>query len=187
MHLRAVVVGIPGVGKTTVLDGLEKVIRGIKVVNFGTVMLEQAMRKKLVKDRDELRRLPVEKQRELQAFAARRIARMKGKIVVDTHLFIRTGDGFWPGLPFSVLSLLRPTHLFLIEADPSEITSRRERDKVRYRDIVSLEQIEQELSIARAFLATCSVLTGAPMMIIKNHEGKSYEAIEAISKVIGVS
>ena len=37
---------------------------------------------------------------------------------VDTHLFIRTPEGFWPGLPYVVIQALKPTHLVLIEAEP---------------------------------------------------------------------
>jgi len=57
--MSGIIGGIPGVGKTTVLDQISKFIR---VVNFGTVMLELSG----LGDRDMLRTLPLERQTELQ-------------------------------------------------------------------------------------------------------------------------
>ena len=55
MDLRVVVVGIPGVGKTTVVDKLTSMVAGSKLVTFGTVMLEEGVRLRWIKHRDELR------------------------------------------------------------------------------------------------------------------------------------
>jgi adenylate kinase len=177
---KVVFVGVPGVGKTTVIEKVRSSLSDGKVVNFGSVMLEHAIRKKIVNHRDELRKLPVEKQRKLQEEAARIISNMRGRVLVDTHLFIRTNEGFWPGLPLNVSTLLKPTHLILIEAEPEEIARRRQADKTRYRDIVSLDEIREELFFARVFLAVCSNVTGAPMFIVRNREGK----VEDTSNII---
>ena len=126
MNLRVVVVGIPGVGKTTVVEKLKSRIEGARLVTFGTVMFEEASRRKWVKGRDEMRKLPIKRQEQLQAIAAAKISKMTEHIVlVDTHLFIRTKEGFWPGLPFEVVRALKPTHLILVEASPEEISTRR--------------------------------------------------------------
>ena len=57
-----VVTGIPGVGKTTVM---KKAAEGINVefVTFGTIMEEIAKEMKLVKDRDEMRKLTLDQQK----------------------------------------------------------------------------------------------------------------------------
>ena len=67
-----VVTGIPGVGKTTVM---KKAAEGmdIQFVTFGTVMSEIALEKKLVSNRDEMRKLTLAQQRDLQIKTARRI------------------------------------------------------------------------------------------------------------------
>ena len=70
-----VVAGVPGVGKTSVLDGVAKKT-GINVVIFGTVMYEIAKERSLVEHRDEIRKLPSEVQRELQEEAAERIRKI---------------------------------------------------------------------------------------------------------------
>jgi adenylate kinase len=179
------VVGIPGVGKTTVVEKSSRGIKGSKIVTFGTVMLEEATRLRWMKSRDELRTLPVEKQRTLQTLAATKIARMKEKTVfVDTHLFIRTGEGYWPGLPFDVVRALNPTHLLLVEADPQEIADRRASDKTRSRDSLTKADLAAELALGRSFLAASATLTGAPMLIVANHEGKSDETAAAVVKVL---
>ena len=63
---KIVIVGIPGVGKSSLVKRVAELIRqknnSVSVHSYGTVMLEEA--KKIgVKDRDELRTLPVEKQK----------------------------------------------------------------------------------------------------------------------------
>jgi adenylate kinase len=179
------VVGIPGVGKTTVVDKLRSLIAGSKLVTFGTVMLEEGKRLRWIKHRDELRKLTVVKQRRLQTVAAKKIAGMKGTVLfVDTHLFIRTKEGFWPGLPFDVVRALKPTHLILVEASPDEIMARRSVDKTRYRDEVTTGDLETELSLARSFLATSSTLTGSPMLIATNSEGKADEVASRLAEML---
>jgi len=180
-----VVVGIPGVGKTTVVTNLLERMKGGRLVTFGSVMFEEAQRKKWAKHRDDLRKLTVERQKVLQRMAAAKISRMKEKtVIVDTHLFVRTMEGFWPGLPFEVVRALRPTHLILVEATPEEIAERREGDRERYRDAVSEGELHEELGLARSFLAVSSTLTGAPMLIVKNSQGEAEGAAEEISVML---
>lgn len=185
MKLRVVVVGIPGVGKTTVVDKMRSALKESGLVTFGTVMLDEGKRLRWIKHRDELRKLPVEKQRRLQTIAASKISKMKGKILfIDTHLFVRTKEGFWPGLPFDVVMALKPTHLILVEASPDEILARRSLDKTRYRDDVQREDLETELALARGFLTVSSTLTGAPMLIAVNGQGRSDDTAADIAKVL---
>jgi len=44
---RAIFVGIPGVGKTTVIESVKRKIPDAEIVNFGSVMLEYATKRKL--------------------------------------------------------------------------------------------------------------------------------------------
>ncbi|MEM2759200.1 MAG: adenylate kinase [Nitrososphaerales archaeon] len=186
---RAIVVGIPGVGKTTVINKAAEMLnkRDItaKVVVFGTVMFEEAQ-KRGIKHRDELRKMPVEEQRKLQDIAAHRIADMTDKVVmIDTHLFISTKEGYYPGLPVSLLNTLKPTNFVMIGADPKEILVRRLSDKTRNRDIITESDIKDELEISQIMVASCSILTGAPFTIVMNHDGKVDEAAEQIVNALG--
>jgi adenylate kinase len=154
------------------------------VVVFGTVMFDEA-KKMGLKSRDEMRRMPVEEQRRLQEMAAQRIADMRDDIVlVDTHLFINTGEGYYPGLPMRLLNIMKPTNLVMVAADAKEIAERRKTDQTRQRDIASAENIQKELDISRVMVASCSILTGAPFAIIMNSNGAVDEAAANIAKML---
>jgi len=180
-------VGIPGVGKTTVITRAAEMLnekRKTTVVVFGTVMFEEA-KKMGLKSRDEMRRMPVEDQRRLQEMAAQRIAEMRDDVVlIDTHLFINTVEGYYPGLPMRLLNIMKPTNMVMIAADASEIAERRKADQTRQRDIVSAEDIQKELDISRVMVASCSILTGAPFAIIMNSDGQVDEAAANIAKML---
>lgn len=185
---RAVIVGIPGVGKTTLITRAAEILnqkRKTTVVIFGTVMFEEAKKKMGLKNRDELRRMAVEDQRRLQDLAAQRITEMNDDIVIiDTHLFINTDEGYYPGLPMRLLSIMKPTNMVMVAADPSEIAERRKSDQTRQRDIASAENIQKELDISRVMVASCSILTGAPFAIIMNNDGQMGEAAANIAKIL---
>ena len=186
---RAIIVGIPGVGKTTVItraaELLNKKRKTTTVVVFGTVMFEEAKKKMGLKSRDDMRRMPIEDQRRLQEMAAQRIAEMKDDIVlVDTHLFINTGEGYYPGLPMRLLNIMKPTNIVMVAADPGEIAERRKTDQTRQRDIATAQNIQKELDISRVMVASCSILTGAPFAIIMNSDGRVDEAAANIAKIL---
>jgi adenylate kinase len=179
---RVVVVGIPGVGKTTVISRTAEILnqRGTQtaVVVFGTMMFEEA-RKLGINNRDAMRRESIEVQRHMQDLAARRIADLKDNIViVDTHLFINTNEGYYPGLPLHLLEVIKPTNIVMVAAHPEEIVNRRRIDETRNRDIESLEDI------SKVMVATCSVLTGCPFIIIMNSNNKIDETASNIVKAL---
>lgn len=172
---RAITVGIPGVGKSTVINRAAKMLNDIgisaSIAVFGTIMLKEA--KELgITNRDELRKMPIQEQKRLQEQAAMKIAAMKDDVVmIDTHLFISTKKGYYPGLPISLLNILKPTNFIMIAAEPEEILKRRLQDKTRERDICKPEEIKHDLEIAQIMVASCSILTGAPFIIIFNNDG----------------
>ncbi|HVZ62470.1 MAG TPA: adenylate kinase [Candidatus Nitrosotalea sp.] len=186
---RIIIVGIPGVGKTTVVSRVvellkEKNIR-VSVSIFGTVMFDEA-KKKGVQNRDDLRKLSVKQQKELQSMAAKTIASIDDDvIIVDTHAFISTKEGFYPGLPHNVLEILNPDSFIMITARPEEIYNRRMTDTTRTRDIVSIDAIKKELDVTSAMLSTCSILCGSPIKMVLNTEGKVDEAARGILNAMG--
>ena len=111
-----VLTGIPGSGSTTLLGrALEEV--DYVHLNYGDIMTEIAIKDGLVEDRDSLRKLPAETQKDIQAKAAKEIkARSeKDNVIVDTHCTINTPAGFLPGLPIWVLQgLFAETFCLLI-------------------------------------------------------------------------
>ena len=186
---RVIIVGIPGVGKTTVVSRVVELLKEknvkVSVSTFGTVMFNEA-KKKGVKNRDDLRKLSVKEQKELQSMAARTIASITADVViVDTHAFISTQEGFYPGLPHNVLEILNPDSFIMISARPEEIYNRRMTDGSRTRDIVSIDTIKKELDVTSAMLSTCSILCGSPIKIVLNTEGKVDEAAQGILGAMG--
>ena len=187
---RVIIGGIPGVGKSSVISSAVKSLnekgQNAKVVVFGTEMFEEAKMTVGIKNRDELRKLSVKDQRRLQDMTARRIAQMQDNIViVDTHIFVRTGEGhYYPGLPMRLLEIMKPTSFVIIVADAAEILNRRKKDTTRVRDDISTEQVQYEIDISKLIVATCSVLTGAPFIIIANNDNKMDEAASGLAKVL---
>lgn len=185
---KVVVVGIPGVGKTTLINKIVELIKdhnkSVKVTNFGTVMFEVAKENGL-DDRDQLRKLPIIEQKKLQSNAAEKLSKFDDDVVIiDTHAFIRTPEGFNPGLPYHVLQIIEPSHFILVTAKTEEIYNRRMKDETRNRDKVSVATIKKELDIQSAMMSACSVLTGSPLKPILNSEGKLEEAANEIIKAI---
>ena len=186
---RIIIVGIPGVGKTTIVSKVLEALKAKKISAsvsiFGTIMFEEA-KKRGIKNRDELRKLPVPEQKELQSMAARKIASIADDVViVDTHAFISTKEGFYPGLPHNALEILMPDIFIMITARSEEIYNRRMKDTTRDRDIISIDAIKKELDVTSAMLATCSILCGSPIKMVLNSEGKVDEAAKSIVNGMG--
>ncbi|MGD2107668.1 MAG: adenylate kinase [Nitrosopumilaceae archaeon] len=187
---KVVVVGIPGVGKTTLINKIVELIEGhnksVKVTNFGTIMFDVAKENGL-QTRDELRKLPLSEQKKLQKNAAEKLSKINDDVVIiDTHAFIRTPEGFNPGLPYHVLQIIEPSNFISVYAKTEEIYNRRMKDETRSRDKVSIATIKKELDIQSAMMSACSVLSGSPVKHVLNSEGKLDEAADQIIKAIGL-
>ena len=187
---KVVVVGIPGVGKTTLINKIVELIKdhnkSVKVTNFGTIMFEVA-KENGVNNRDELRKLPLSEQKKLQKNAAEKLSKIDDDVVIiDTHAFIRTPEGFNPGLPYHVLQIIEPSNFISVNAKTEEIYNRRMKDETRTRDKVSIATIKKELDIQSAMMSACSVLSGSPVKHVLNSEGKLDEAADQIIKAIGL-
>jgi len=177
-----VVTGIPGVGKTTVM---QKAAEGmdIQFVTFGTVMIDIAKELGLVKDRDEMRKLTLDQQKQLQIKTAEKVGNMKN-VILDTHCTVKTPKGYMPGLPEWVLRKLNPTAIVIVEADPQEIFNRRAKDTTRNRDPDSVEKIAEHQMINRAAAMAYATLTGATVKIVFNHDNALDTAVKEAEPVI---
>ena len=169
-----IIVGVPGVGKSTIISNatatLNKKGTTLNTVVFGSVMFEEA--KKLgINDRDQIRKQTIDVQQRLQNMTADHISSLNDSIVVvDTHLFIKTQSGYYPGLPMSLISKLNPERLILITANSEEILNRRKNDSTRTRDLISDDEIKRDIEVSLSMIASLSIMTGAPFEIIYNHD-----------------
>ncbi|MCE4618830.1 MAG: adenylate kinase [Desulfurococcales archaeon] len=191
-----IVTGVPGVGKTTVINHLKKIAEEkqvkVEVVNFGSFMLNYAVKEGIIEDRDKIRTLPLRKQLELQELAAKAIieyAKLKlgddGFLIIDTHALVRTVAGYWPGLPKHVIDQLKPDLIAVIEAEPEVIAARQERDKTRYRaDFGGAEGVRRLMEYARAASFASAVFYASTVAIVQNKEGAAEEAARELMSYI---
>jgi adenylate kinase len=183
-------IGIPGVGKTSLLSTMVDIIKNsgksVHVISYGTLMFDVAKENGL-KNRDELRKLPVIEQQKFQKMAAEKIATFVEQIIIiDTHAFINSPEGYYPGLPEHVLKIIQPTNFVAVSAKPEEIYNRRMKDDTRNRDKITLANIKKELDVQSGMISACAVITGSPVKLVLNSEGKINEAADKIIKAIGL-
>lgn len=171
---KVIIVGIPGVGKSTIISNatteLQNIGTSVTTVVFGSVMFEEA--KKLgITHRDQMRKLSIDVQQKLQNMAADLISgRRESIVVVDTHLFIKTSSGYYPGLPMNLILKLNPDRLILVSANSEEILRRRKDDNTRTRDMISDDEIKRDIEVSLSMISSLSILTGAPFEIIHNND-----------------
>ena len=187
---KIILVGIPGVGKTTLLTTMVEILKNNKknvvVINYGSLMFDVAKENGLT-DRDQLRKLSVSEQQRLQKIAAEKFSSHEEEVVIiDTHAFVNSPEGYYPGLPEHVLKIIKPTNFVSVSAKPEEIYNRRMKDDTRNRDKITLANIKKELDVQSGMISACAVITGSPVRLVLNGEGKIDEAADKIIRAIGL-
>jgi adenylate kinase len=169
---KVIITGVPGVGKTTVVnEALKKLeIEGVKYqsINFGTFMFEVAKSDGIVQDRDQMRTLDRADQKRLQQLAAQAIAKISGNVIIDTHASVKTPKGYLPGLPEWVLREIMPDLIILVETDDDQILMRRLSDETRTRDKEGSRAIKEHQQFNRSIAAAYAMMTGCTIRIITN-------------------
>ncbi|MEK6982565.1 MAG: adenylate kinase [Candidatus Micrarchaeota archaeon] len=176
-----IVMGLPGAGKSTLLKSLQAKLSDYTFLNYGDLMFEIEKEKNWVQNRDEMRKLPIEKQKQVQELVAKKLSKEKGKVLLDTHCAVSTPNGYYPGLPFSFLKGLTVEKLIYVTASVQEIIQRRQNDSTRVRDV---DNVAEHDDVNKNFLAAYSAFTGAPCTIIHNKEGKLDESVEKMMKLL---
>ena len=188
MGKKVVITGVPGVGKTTVINRAiaELGAEGIEYqpLNFGTCMFEVASERGLVRDRDEMRKLDQAQQRDLQRNAAQFIARSEGNIIIDTHCTVKTPKGYLTGLPEWVLKELMPDTVILVETDEDQNLKRRLSDETRVRDLEGYNDILEHQQFNRSMGAAYAMLTGCTVKIVKNPDFLLDKAVEDMKDIL---
>jgi adenylate kinase len=183
-----IVSGVPGVGSSRVCEAARRHLDdSFELVNFGDVMLEEAVARGSATSRDELANLAMHDYRVLQRRSAEEIDRRRREhgrsIVIDTHLAVNTDRGFLPGLPEVVFAELRPSAFVLVEAEAETIVSRREESANReYRgDDERLVSFHAQLN--RAAAMNHAIRAAVPITPVSN-EGDVEDAAARLVAVV---
>ncbi|WP_292348901.1 MULTISPECIES: adenylate kinase [unclassified Methanoregula] len=172
MGKKVIITGVPGVGKTTVVNEALKKLKeeGIEYqsINFGTFMFDIAVQENIVTDRDQMRSLDRAVQKKLQQRAGQAIARIKGNVLIDTHASVKTPKGYMAGLPEWVLREIMPDIIVLVETDDDQILMRRMTDESRSRDKEGAKAIAEHQQFNRSIAAAYAMLTGCTIKIVTN-------------------
>ena len=169
---KVIITGVPGVGKTTVINEALKNLKAEGVeyqsINFGSFMFEVAKKDNIVRDRDQMRTLDRTVQKRLQQRAAQAIAQVSGNVLIDTHASVKTPTGYLAGLPEWVLREIMPDIIVLVETDNDQILMRRLTDETRSRDKEGSRSIAEHQEFNRSIAAAYAMMTGCTIKMITN-------------------
>ena len=185
----AVVFGIPGVGKSTIVTMVKDKL-DLVYIHPGNTMFEIAKEQGIVTEVDDMRKLKLTVQQKLQEQMAQKIADMikenPGKsFIIDTHAIVKTPQGYFPGLRSVFFELISPDIYIVVESDPLEIFQRRMSDQSRTRtDDHSLKDIVLHIDLTRDFASAYSIQSQANFAVIENKQGQIEQAVEELSGML---
>jgi len=186
----AVIFGIQGVGKSTLVTEVLKDKPRFKRLYWGEYAFKLALEQKLVKTKDEIRELPVTVQKKLQKDVGKHLAEIIKKnhsadYVIETHAALKTRQGYMPGLTPQILDLIMPDIFIVIESDAKDIYHRRILDETRKREHdKTIKDIQLNLDTTRLFAADFSTHTGANLMFVENVEDNLDIAVDNVVKAL---
>lgn len=178
------VLGSPGAGKTTLIEGIKSSgAHKLNIINIGTLMLEESEASGI--SRDKLRYLTTAKIRSLREKAFKRIGKMSGTIVVDTHATVEKGNKFIFGLPINNLpDMGNIAGIIYVDATPGELMRRRSSDTMRKRENDDIEVLNLQREINLAVLTMYGTTYDIPVYILHNKEGELNKAMSDFGRFV---
>lgn len=180
------VTGTPGAGKSTILDALSKK-KPINLINLGNVMLNIAKEKQGIQNREDLGRMTEEQIRQNREDAFAGIIEKKKDSIIDTHLTIKYGRRYVPGVTIEELQKIRIKAIIYVDATSKEIWARRHSDesKADRRNMDDTEaEIDEQKAVNLAILSSCAIYLSIPIYIIYNSDGKVHEAEAELERIV---
>lgn len=180
--------GVTGVGLTSICQRVRRRLDDdYLLLNFGDVMLEQAMTQDITVDRNELSSLSYRQTQRLQRRAGEYVADQAEtkNVILSTHLAVKTDAGYIHGLPDGVLQDVAPSTFVLVEAAPTSIIKRRE-DSGRDTNQVTEREIEFEQDLNRTAALEYARERNAPIQFVEN-EGSVTEAVDHVVDTLEAS
>ena len=186
----AVVFGIQGVGKSSLVQAVIKEKPDFTLLHWGKYALKVAMEDGLAQDVDQVRNLPVAVQKVLQKKVAKIFtdiingARDKN-FIIETHSALKTQQGFMAGFTPAILDAVKPDIFFVIESHAIDIYHRRILDESRKRDHdKTVREIQLNLDATRWYATNYSVLSGANLIMVENVEDNLDIAVTKVTEVL---
>jgi adenylate kinase len=181
-----VISGVPGVGASEICRlARQHLGERYTLLNFGDVMLEEAINQGLVSERADLGTLSRRAIRRLQRRAGEFVASTArtNAVLVNTHFAVATAHGFLPGLRAEVLADIDPTRLVLVEADAETIADRRQTvDYREYRE-QGVRAIDLHQDLNRTAAMHHALETGCPVRLVENETAPD-EAAETLTRIV---
>ncbi|QWC18879.1 adenylate kinase [Halorubrum sp. 2020YC2] len=180
--------GVTGVGLTSICQRVRRQLdEEYLLLNFGDVMLEQAMAREIAVDREGLSSLSQRETLRLQRRAAEYVADRSetNDIILSTHLAVKTDAGYIHGLPEGVLRDVAPSTFVLVEADPSTVIERRS-ESGRSSTSATEREIEFEQDLNRTAALEYARERNAPVQFVEN-EGSVTEAVEQVVETVAAT
>jgi Archaeal adenylate kinase len=177
--------GVTGVGLSSICQRVRASLDNeYLLLNFGDVMLEQAVAHDITADRSELSSLSHRQTQRLQRRAAEYVADQAetNRVILSTHLAVETDVGYIHGLPDSVLRDVAPSTFVLVEAAPSTILERRDQSD-RGHDPATERRIEFEQDLNRTAALEYARERDAPIRFVEN-EGSVTEAVQQVVETL---
>jgi adenylate kinase len=182
-----IVMGLSGAGKTTMLDNVK--MRQSKfdytVVNVGSMMKDMAIKRNIIINRDEIKKLEGSTMNKLRKDAYYRISGMDTNIVLDTHVTIENEEKsrIIPGIPFhSLLHLKNIAGLVYVNSPTEQVLKRRANDKKRKREVQDGSTLDNQRISDISILSYYSAYLNISLYIIENRDGKK-NLNDAINKL----
>ena len=174
-----IVVGMRGVGKSTVLHKAVEKLDGVKIVNYGDVLLQLVVENNYAKNRDEMRMMPNPIQLKVNAETWSKLAQEEGSFMLDTHAFVEHTGRFIPGLPIEDVEKLKGLcGLFYLDADNDTIRSRAAKDHTRIREGQGDVEMNNYRYASISALSYLSTRLNIPLYIIQNKEGMLDQTVD---------
>jgi adenylate kinase len=162
-----------GVGKSTLLSELEKSLPLRHFTASDLIKSELAFRSSQVPSSEELRLGAVADNQALLAAAfARSTAELDCLVVLDAHVVIDGASGL-VDIAASVFGDLGVQHMLFIQADPSDIAERRQKDTQRSRPARLTEEIAAHQNHALAQAKAITSQLNIPLTVLDSNDSNS--------------
>jgi len=184
------VVGMSASGKNAVVSRAMSKLDGFTHIVYGDYVVKYAKKLGLPEDRDELRRVADLKTfKKIQQRAARaiRLHSFGKNVILNTHAVVYKDGNILPGIPYQTLKILKPELIIVIDANERDIMLRRKRDRTRRRDKGDMATLSMMREATICTARTMSLLSGAPLRIIKNREGQIDAAVKEFLDAINIA